>query len=323
MHDRRTNRSSQPPVSRPASPPCTARSTNSSTSTRSRDAAVVVDVPGFGRQVLHAGRRPLRNDEQGLHAAEPGLYLDPPVDDPVLDAARCSRSASWRCAIDAGAACPLVSIVSLDELELELRRLAGVSRSASWRPTSSWSSSSRPGPTPYDELAARRHRPRGRARRGPVAVEVVRWGDGGPHQAEARLRLVDVTTDPGAGELTVRLARGDEEALGRASTARRAPRCRRGDGRRRPHLPPRAHLPPGVGPHRRDHPRPAVPRGRVGHRPAHPHPSPRRRRGRHAHRGGGPRHPRRPQPHHQPRPLTPSRTGVVHGAYDPTNDAGS
>jgi D-serine deaminase-like pyridoxal phosphate-dependent protein len=48
------------------------------------DAAVVVDVPGFGRQVLHAGRRPLRRDEQGLHAADPGLYLDPPLDDPVV-----------------------------------------------------------------------------------------------------------------------------------------------------------------------------------------------------------------------------------------------
>ena len=48
------------------------------------DAAVVVDVPGFGRQVLHAGRRPLRADERGLHEAEPGLYLDPPMDDPVL-----------------------------------------------------------------------------------------------------------------------------------------------------------------------------------------------------------------------------------------------
>ena len=48
------------------------------------DAAVVVDVPGFGKQVLHAGRRPLRRDERGLHAAEPGLYLDPPLDDPVL-----------------------------------------------------------------------------------------------------------------------------------------------------------------------------------------------------------------------------------------------
>ena len=48
------------------------------------DAAVVIDVPGFGRQVMCAGRRPLRRDEQGLHAAEPGLYLDPPLDDPVL-----------------------------------------------------------------------------------------------------------------------------------------------------------------------------------------------------------------------------------------------
>ncbi len=48
------------------------------------DAAVVVDVPGFGRQVLHAGRRPLRADDQGLHAAEPGLYLEPPLEDPVL-----------------------------------------------------------------------------------------------------------------------------------------------------------------------------------------------------------------------------------------------
>jgi hypothetical protein len=48
------------------------------------DAAVVVDVPGFGRQVLHAGRRPLRDDAQGLHAAQPGLYLEPPLDDPVL-----------------------------------------------------------------------------------------------------------------------------------------------------------------------------------------------------------------------------------------------
>jgi hypothetical protein len=50
-----------------------------------RDATVVVDVPGMGRQVLHAGRRPLHNDEQRLHDARPGLYLDPARDDPVLD----------------------------------------------------------------------------------------------------------------------------------------------------------------------------------------------------------------------------------------------
>jgi hypothetical protein len=49
-----------------------------------RDAALVVDVPTLGRQVLHAGRRPLHNDELGLHDAQPGLYLDPPVDVPLL-----------------------------------------------------------------------------------------------------------------------------------------------------------------------------------------------------------------------------------------------
>jgi hypothetical protein len=52
-----------------------------------RDAAVVVEVPGFGRQLLHAGRRPLHNDEGHLHEAEPGLYLDPPVLDPVFEQA--------------------------------------------------------------------------------------------------------------------------------------------------------------------------------------------------------------------------------------------
>ncbi len=50
-----------------------------------RDAAVVVDVPEFGRQVLRAGRRPLRGDALRLHEAPPGLYLDPPLPDPVLD----------------------------------------------------------------------------------------------------------------------------------------------------------------------------------------------------------------------------------------------
>jgi hypothetical protein len=49
------------------------------------DAAVVVEAPGFGRQVLRAGRRPLRDDEHEWHDAAPGLYLEPPIDDPVLD----------------------------------------------------------------------------------------------------------------------------------------------------------------------------------------------------------------------------------------------
>jgi hypothetical protein len=48
------------------------------------DAALVLDVPELGRQVLRAGRRPIGNDEHGLLRAEPGLYLDPPRDDPAL-----------------------------------------------------------------------------------------------------------------------------------------------------------------------------------------------------------------------------------------------
>jgi hypothetical protein len=49
------------------------------------DAALVVDVPGLGRQVLHAGRKPLRDDERGLLRSPPGLYLEPPLHDPALD----------------------------------------------------------------------------------------------------------------------------------------------------------------------------------------------------------------------------------------------
>jgi hypothetical protein len=49
------------------------------------DAALVLDVPGLGRQVLHAGRKPLGNDEHGLLRSPPGLYLDPPLRDPALD----------------------------------------------------------------------------------------------------------------------------------------------------------------------------------------------------------------------------------------------
>jgi len=49
------------------------------------DAALVVEVPGLGRQVLHAGRKPLGNDEHGLLRSPPGLYLEPPLHDPALD----------------------------------------------------------------------------------------------------------------------------------------------------------------------------------------------------------------------------------------------
>jgi hypothetical protein len=49
------------------------------------DAALVVDVPVLGRQVLRAGRRPLRDDDHGLLGREPGLYVGP-TDDGGFDA---------------------------------------------------------------------------------------------------------------------------------------------------------------------------------------------------------------------------------------------
>ena len=109
--------------------------------------------------------------------------------------------------------------MSLDELELELRRLRGVLAVSFVDADGVLVVELQAGADAYRDL------PRDAAAlavahaSGPVAVEVVRWGDGGPHIQESRLRLVEVTSDPAAGELTVRLARGDDEAVGRASTA--------------------------------------------------------------------------------------------------------
>jgi hypothetical protein len=49
------------------------------------DAAVVVDVAPLGRQVLRAGRKPLRDDEHGLLERAPGLYLETAGADAVGD----------------------------------------------------------------------------------------------------------------------------------------------------------------------------------------------------------------------------------------------
>jgi len=49
------------------------------------DAALVVDLPGLGRQVLRAGRRPLGDDVAGLHQASDGLHTEPPLLDPVVE----------------------------------------------------------------------------------------------------------------------------------------------------------------------------------------------------------------------------------------------
>ena len=108
---------------------------------------------------------------------------------------------------------------SFDQLELLLRRLRGVLAVGFVEADDVLVVEIQAGDEAYDELArdatvlALEHTGR------PVSVEVVRWGDGPPPQRESRLRVVELTTDPAAGELTVRLARGDEEAIGRASTA--------------------------------------------------------------------------------------------------------
>jgi diguanylate cyclase (GGDEF)-like protein len=52
-----------------------------------RDAAVVIDEPGLGRQIFTAGRRPLEDEEEELLAAEPGLYTDPVLEPEQFDAA--------------------------------------------------------------------------------------------------------------------------------------------------------------------------------------------------------------------------------------------
>jgi hypothetical protein len=114
-----------------------------------------------------------------------------------------------------------MSIISLDELELRLRRLTGVIAVGFVETDDLVVVELQAGEDAYDDLARDATVLAVELVQGAVAVELVRWGDGAPHERERRLRFVDVTTDPSAGELTVRLARSDDEdeAVGRASTA--------------------------------------------------------------------------------------------------------
>jgi hypothetical protein len=108
--------------------------------------------------------------------------------------------------------------MNVDELELALRGLPGVVAVGFTEADGVFIVELQAGAETYDELARDATVLAARHATGPVAVELVRWGDGEPPQRETRLRMVELTTDPAAGELTVRLARGDEEAVGRAST---------------------------------------------------------------------------------------------------------
>src|SRR5262245_21707992 len=103
--------------------------------------------------------------------------------------------------------------MNLDALELELRRLPGVVGVGLAGAAAITIVELQAGPHAADELA-RDSTLLACDRLGqPIAVEIVRWGDGPPRAGEARLRVLDVTTDPAAGELAVHLARDDERAV--------------------------------------------------------------------------------------------------------------
>jgi hypothetical protein len=110
-------------------------------------------------------------------------------------------------------------MVGLDDLELQLRRLTGVVAVGFVETDDLLVVEVQAGEHAYDDLARDATLLAATHVGGTVAVELVRWGGGGSPQHEGRLRLVEVSTDPAAGEMTVRLARADDEALGRASTA--------------------------------------------------------------------------------------------------------
>lgn len=109
--------------------------------------------------------------------------------------------------------------MNLDALELELRRLPGVLAVGFAEARGITIVELQAGPEADDGLARDATLLACERLGQPIAVEIVRWGDGPPRPGEARLRVLDVTTDPAAGELAVHLARDDERAIGRASTA--------------------------------------------------------------------------------------------------------
>ena len=108
--------------------------------------------------------------------------------------------------------------MSIDELEVELRKLQGVVAVAFVETDGLLLIEVQAAPDAPDDLARVATGVAVEHSGGTVAVEVVRWGDGGPHVPEARLRLVEIGTDLTAGTLLVRLAHDDEESVGRAPT---------------------------------------------------------------------------------------------------------
>ena len=108
--------------------------------------------------------------------------------------------------------------MSIDELEVELRKLAGVVAVAFVERDGLLLIEVQAAPDAPDDLARTATAVAVEHTGGTVAVEVVRWGDGGPHVPEARLRLVEVGTDLTAGPSWCASLATTEEAVGRAPT---------------------------------------------------------------------------------------------------------
>jgi hypothetical protein len=108
--------------------------------------------------------------------------------------------------------------VSIDDLEVELRKLQGVVAVAFVDTDGLLVIEVQAAPDAPENLARTATGVAVEHSGGTVAVEVVRWGDGGPHVPEARFRVVEVGTDLTAGTLLVRLAHGEEASVGRAPT---------------------------------------------------------------------------------------------------------
>src|SRR5262245_27377380 len=108
---------------------------------------------------------------------------------------------------------------SRDQFEREIRKLPGVLAVGFAETDEVVIIEVQAGSNAGDELAREATRLAIERFEQPVAVEIVRWPDEPPRDAEARLRLVDVTNDPAAGELVVYLGKGDDRAIGHAPTA--------------------------------------------------------------------------------------------------------
>jgi hypothetical protein len=108
--------------------------------------------------------------------------------------------------------------MSLDELELALRLLRGVV-AVGFVETDGMLVVEIQAGADADESLPRDATMRAHEHAGmPVAVEIVRWGGGvEPTAREARLGLLDVTTDPDGTTLVVRLTNGDDTAVGRGA----------------------------------------------------------------------------------------------------------